>query len=309
MVCVGRDKFPPMNFRKLSGNTVGEVIEQVAERFRDGELFFGHGTDNADDEAAWLVFCVAGLSYSDGAQVYTQALFDSALAKIETLSRERVATRKPLAYLLHEAWFMGLRFYVDERVLVPRSPIAELIAEQFEPWLQKAGGDRRFLDMGTGSGCIAIALAHAFPDATVDAVDISSAALEVASRNVQEHAMTARVQLIQSDLFAALGGSTYDLIVANPPYVDARDMRDRPAEFRHEPELGLASGFDGLDATRVILKEASRFLNETGILVCEVGNSRDALDDAFPGIPFVWLEFEHGGDGVFLLSKQDLESA
>ena len=285
----------------------GELIDEVAEQFRAARLSYGHGTDNPDDEAAWLVFSVLGLSFSDGPDAYDRAASPAELERVRELAGRRADERRPLAYLLNEAWFCGLEFYVDERVLVPRSPIAELIVERFEPWLD-AERVERIVDLGTGSGCIAIACALAFPDARVDAVDVSEDALKVAAINTGKHAVDDRVSLIRSDFFADVPPAQYQLIVTNPPYVDRDDMADRSDEYRHEPELGLASGDDGLDATRVILKQASRFLDDDGILVCEVGNSRPALEDAFPRTPFTWLEFEHGGEGVFLLNKTDLEN-
>ena len=286
--------------------TAGQLIEAVAARFRTAGLCYGHGTDNPDDEAAWLVFSALGLSFDADASVYDTAASGEDCERVDALARRRVEERLPLAYLLNEAWFAGLPFYVDERVLVPRSPIAELVAQQFAPWLD-AECVTRVLDMGTGSGCIAIATAIAFPDAHVDAVDVSADALDVARINVERHGLASRVRLVESDLFHALDTERYQLIVTNPPYVDASDMQDRPDEFRHEPELGLASGGDGLDATREILKQSSRFLDDGGILVGEVGNSWPALEAAFPELPFTWLEFEHGGEGVFLLNKTDLE--
>ena len=286
--------------------TVGDLIADVADKFAAGGLTYGHGTDNAEDEAAWLVFSVAGLSWGSGADVYSETVSDSDIQRINALAARRVHERRPLAYLLNEAWFAGLRFYVDERVLVPRSPIAELIHERFEPWVDP-DSVHRILDLGTGSGCIAIAAAMAFEDAAVDAVDISADALAVAAINIEAHALGSRVTPIESDLFDGLGDRRYDLIIANPPYVDAEDMTSRAEEFRHEPSLGLASGKDGLDATRRILQQASRFLNDDGILVCEVGNSQPALEAAYPDVPFIWLTFEHGGAGVFLLNKHNLE--
>ncbi|MDJ0917550.1 MAG: 50S ribosomal protein L3 N(5)-glutamine methyltransferase [Woeseiaceae bacterium] len=286
--------------------TVGDLIADVADKFAAADLTYGHGTDNAGDEAAWLVFSVVGLSWDAGPAVYREAVSEPERARVEALASRRVHEHRPLAYLLNEAWFAGLKFYVDERVLVPRSPIAELIHEQFQPWVDP-DGIHRILDLGTGSGCIAIAAAVAFDDAMVDAVDISADALAVAAINVDTHSLGARVNLLESDLFESLGRRRYDLIVANPPYVDADDMMSRAEEFRHEPSLGLASGKDGLDATRRILQQASRFLNDDGILVCEVGNSQPALEAAYPDVPFIWLTFEHGGAGVFLLNKHNLE--
>lgn len=285
---------------------VEHLIRTVAASFEDAELSYGHGTDNPLDEAAWLVFTVLQLSHDDTPAIYSASVDDEQVSAALALAGRRINERVPLAYLLNQAFFAGWEFFVDERVLVPRSPIAELINKQFTPWIEP--NEVRFVvDLGTGSGCIAVAIAHAFPDARVDAVDISADALEVTAINIEKHGLEDRVTPVQSDFFSALGGRQYDLIVSNPPYVDGTDMKSMPAEYQSEPVLGLMAGDDGLVSVRKILHDASPFLTDNGILVCEVGNSQQALAAAYPDAAFVWLDFAQGGTGVFLLTKDDLQ--
>lgn len=288
--------------------TVADLIASVARRLKRARVHFGHGTDNATDEAAALVLHALKLPYDAPARVLGRRVAAAPRERVEELLRRRIDERIPLAYLTHESWFAGLPFYVDERVLIPRSAIAELIETRFAPWIA-AARVRNVLDMGTGGGCIALAAAKAFPRARVDAVDIDAAALEVAAINRRRLRLTRRVRLIESDHFTALSGNSYDIIVSNPPYVGAREMRGLPREYGHEPRLALESGRDGLDSVATILHEACRFLRPQGLLVVEVGNTERLLARAFPKLPFTWLDFERGGGGVFLLTREQLEKA
>jgi ribosomal protein L3 glutamine methyltransferase len=283
-----------------------QLIETIAGRLDAADLFYGHGADNAYDEAAWLTIHALGFSPAEPMSEPEALVTPAQLAAVEDLLARRIKSRKPLAYLLNSAWFYGLEFYVDERVIVPRSPIAELICQEFSPWL--AAQPLRILDLCTGSACIAIACAHQFENAKVDATDLSGEALAVAAINVAKHKQYDRVRLIQADVFDGLPLRQYDLIVSNPPYVDAEAMAELPAEYRAEPELALAAGHDGLGIVRRILRQAADYLHPDGVLVCEVGDSEEALIAAYPQAPFIWLEFEFGGHGVFLLTARDLRA-
>ncbi|MCH8537828.1 MAG: 50S ribosomal protein L3 N(5)-glutamine methyltransferase [Alkalimonas sp.] len=285
--------------------TIEDWLRWSVSRLHQSGVFLGHGTDNPWDEAASLLATVLYLP-----PITDEALFKARLTQQERrefvdLLQQRIEQRIPAAYLTHQAYFAGLPFYVDERVLVPRSPIAELIQQGFSEQLSGRTPER-ILDLCTGSGCIAVACAYQFPEAEVDAADISPDALAVAEFNIAEHQLQHRVFPILSDGFSGLAGQQYDLIVTNPPYVDAEDMADLPDEFRHEPELGLASGQDGLALTRQILRQAAAHLTESGVLVCEVGNSMIALQQLLPEVNLQWLEFSQGGIGVFVVDKAEL---
>lgn len=285
-------------------HTIQDMLRWAVSRFNAANVYYGHGTDNPWDEAIQLVLPSLYLPLDIPEDMYTSRLINSERQRIVERVIRRVNERIPVAYLTNKAWFCGLEFYVDERVLVPRSPIGELINNYFDEQLPKTPS--HILDLCTGSGCIAIACAQAFPEAEVDAVDISSDALAVSEQNIQQHGLEYRVTPIRSDLFRDLPAIRYDLIVTNPPYVDEEDMFDLPQEFRFEPELGLAAGNDGLDLVRRILACAPDYLSDDGVLICEVGNSMVHLIDQYPDIPFTWLEFDNGGDGVFMLTQSQL---
>ena len=291
-------------------HSILDMIRWATSRFNDAALYFGHGTDNAWDEALSLTMQALHLPHSlsehVGDSMLSSRLTKSEREKIAELVLKRVQTRMPLPYITNEAWFCGMPFYVDERVLIPRSPFAELIQNNFEPFVKEAPS--HILDMCTGGGCIAIALAHAYPDSQVDAVDISEDALEVADINIQEHQLSHRVYPIHSDLFTNLTGQKYDLIVSNPPYVDAEVMADLPDEYHHEPELALAAGDDGLELVDIMLREAPQYLTDNGWLFIEVGNSEVHMDTRFPGLEVIWLSFENGGQGIFAVNSSTLKN-
>lgn len=285
--------------------TLTDCIRWGASRFNAAGLHFGHGTDNALDEAFGLALQAIHLPFDLHPRYLDARLTPEERLAILRLFDRRVRERRPAAYLTGEAWFAGLPFFVDERVLIPRSPLAEWIARGFAPWLDAATVGR-VLDLGTGSGCIAIACALAFPEAEVDAADIDAGALAVAARNVARHHLEDRVHPVRSDVYDGLPALAYDLIVSNPPYVDAADLAALPPEYRHEPRHALAAGIDGLDVVRRILAGAAARLQPGGILVVEVGNSAEAVVRTWPEVPFTWLDFEHGEDGVFLLTAEQL---
>lgn len=285
-------------------HTIQDMLRWTVSRFNAAGLYYGHGTDNPWDEAVALVLPTLFLPLDFPADMRNCRLTPSERHRIVERVLRRINDRVPVAYLTNSAWFCGMEFYVDERVLVPRSPIGELIQNHFDGLLPRE--PLRILDMCTGSGCIAIACAAEFPDAEVDAVDISTDALTVAEQNIYVHALEQRVIPIRSDVFRDLPQDKYDLIVTNPPYVDAEDIADMPDEYHHEPAIGLASGMDGLKLTKRILAGAPDYLAEDGVLICEVGNSMVHLEAQYPEIPFTWLEFEHGGLGVFMLTRQQI---
>ena len=285
--------------------TAKDWLEYCAAEMTRAGVFFGHGTDNALDEAAWMLLHVLGAPLDGSFSQWDKVVSETQQKNLEHLLARRINERCPLAYLTGEARFCDLNFVVTPDVLIPRSPLAELISEQFSPWLNLSGGGT-VLDMCTGGACVAIAIAVNIPEVSVDAVDISVPALKVAAQNVKRHAMDSRVNLIQSDLFLELGHSQYDLIVSNPPYVSAEVFAELPPEYHIEPSDGLVSGEDGLDIVLKILDASPLHLKEQGILVVEVGESAGALIELLPRVPFLWLEFHHGGDGIFLLEYDQL---
>jgi ribosomal protein L3 glutamine methyltransferase len=286
--------------------TVRDWLRWGTSRFLEAKLFFGHGCDNAQDEAAWLVLHALHLP-PDTLDPWLDARLTrhERLAVLELL-QQRIARRLPAAYLTREAWQAGFSFYVDERVLIPRSYFADLLVEGFAPWIDDPAAIDSALDLCTGSGCLAVLMAHAFPNARIDAADISADALEVAKRNIDDHGLKARVRTVHSDVFDGLGKRRYDLIVSNPPYVTAQAMRDLPPEYRHEPELALAAGDDGLDIVRRILAGAKAHLKPGGLIAVEVGHNKEIVEHALPQLPLTWLDTASGEGKIFLLRREDL---
>jgi ribosomal protein L3 glutamine methyltransferase len=286
--------------------TLRDWLRFAASRFNEAGLFFGHGTHNAYDEAAWLILSVLHLPQNTLENFLDAVITSTERKQLAHLIERRVTERIPTAYLVREAWLGEFSFYVDERVIVPRSFIAELLREQLAPWVADPETIVNVADICTGSGCLAILAALAFLNAEVDAVDISDDALAVARRNISEYALDTRVHPVESDMFSELGKQRYDLILCNPPYVNAPSMGALPAEYRREPQIALASGMDGLDHVRVLLKTAADHLTGNGLLVVEIGHNRDALEAAYPHLPFTWLEVSAGVEFVFLLSREQL---
>ena len=286
-------------------HTIIDWIRFASSQFQSNQLYYGHGTDNPWDEAVLLVTASLHLPFDITPQQAECRIIADEKALLAERIHRRVEERIPVAYLINEAWFAGMPFYVDERVLVPRSPLAELLDNRVSPWLD-GSEPARVLDLCCGSGCIGIASLQQFQEAQLDLADLSEDALDVAQINVERYGLYDQVAVIKSDLFSNLQGQ-YDLILSNPPYVDAEDLADMPQEYHHEPAMGLGSGDDGLDITRRILAEAPDYLSDNGVIVVEVGNSWINLEAAFPQVPFTWVSFENGGDGVFVFTKAELE--
>ena len=286
--------------------TIRDWLRYAVSQFEASDIFYGHGTDNAYDEAVWLVMSALHLPMDTLNNFFDARITNTERSNLSQLLEQRISSHTPTAYLVKEAWLQGLKFFVDERVLVPRSFIAELLNDDLSPWIEYPELVESAADICTGSGCLGIMLASAFPNAAVDVVDISTDALDVAKINIANYGLEDQVTAIQSDMFTALKGRKYDVIISNPPYVDAPSMAELPAEYLNEPQIALGSGKDGLDHTHTLLREAGNYLNENGILIVEVGHNRDALQAAYPNIAFNWLEVSSGNEFVFLLTKAQL---
>lgn len=289
--------------------TIRDWLRYAVSRFENSDIFYGHGTDNAYDEAVWLIMSSLHLPHDTLNNFLDAKLTSEERAKLASFIDERISKHTPTAYLLKEAWLQGYKFFVDERVLIPRSFIAELLVNDgLQPWIEYPELVNSAADICTGSGCLGVLLADAYPDAEIDVIDISPDAIDVCNINIANYGLQERVHAIKSDMFSALQGKQYDLIISNPPYVDAPSMAELPAEYRNEPQLALGSGTAGLDHTHTILREAANHLTDDGILVVEIGHNRDALIDAYPDLPFTWLEVSSGDEFVFLLTKSQLIS-
>lgn len=293
-------------------HTIRDWLRFTVSQFEESDIFFGHGTDNSYDEAVWLVMSALHLPHDTLHNFMDAVITEQERKHLAHLIEQRVTNRTPTAYLVREAWLRGFKFYVDERVIVPRSFIAELLdfneegEHGLQPWIEHPELINSAADICTGSGCLGILLANAFPDATIDVVDISTDAIAVCNINIANYDLQDQITAIQSDMFTALSGKKYDLIISNPPYVDAPSMAKLPTEYRNEPQIALGSGDAGLDHTHTILREAAKHLNDEGILVVEIGHNRDALEAAYPEVAFTWLEVAAGNQYVFLLTKEQL---
>ena len=287
-------------------HTIRDWLRYAVSQFEASDIFYGHGTDNAYDEAVWLIMSALYLPMDTLNNFLDARLTASERIKLASFIDQRITQHTPTAYLLKEAWLQGLKFYVDERVLIPRSFIAELLNTDLSPWIEFPEMIESAADICTGSGCLGVLLASVFPNAAVDVIDISQDAIDVANINIANYGLEAQVTAIKSDMFSALSGKKYDVIISNPPYVDAPSMAALPAEYQNEPQLALGSGVAGLDHTHTILREAANYLNDDGILIVEIGHNRDALEDAYPNIIFNWLEVSSGTEFVFLLTKSQL---
>lgn len=286
--------------------TIRDWIRFAVSEFESSDIFYGHGTDNSYDEAVWLVMSALHLPMDALDNFIDARLIRSERKKLATFIEARVSNHTPTAYLLKEAWLHDFKFYVDERVLIPRSFIAELLVEDLYPWIEYPDMVESAADICTGSGCLGILLANSFQNAAIDVIDISQDAIDVANINIEQYGLQHQVTAIKSDMFSALNGRSYDLIISNPPYVDAPSMETLPREYQLEPQLALGSGDAGLDHTHTLLKEAANYLNDDGILIVEIGHNRDALEAAYPDIAFNWLDVSAGNQYVFMLTKSQL---
>lgn len=286
--------------------TLRDWLRFAVSRFEASNIFYGHGTDNAYDEAVWLIMSTLHLPM-DTLNNFLEARLTTAEGnKLASLIEQRITQHTPTAYLLKEAWLQGFKFYVDERVLIPRSFIAELLVDGLQPWIEYPEMVESAADICTGSGCLGVLLADSFPEASIDVIDISQDAIDVANINIKNYGLEDRMSAIKSDMFSALKNKKYDLIISNPPYVDAISMAALPQEYQNEPQVALGSGEEGLDHTHTLLHEAKNHLNEGGLLIVEIGHNRDALLTAYPNLPFTWLEVSSGNEFVFLLTKEQL---